>query len=355
MIAALPEFEHHVVLGTDSDIEIARGELGAAMVSILPSLRRSVAPVADVVAVASLVRTLRSGGFKVLFTHQSKAGALARIARVLAGGPPTIHSLSMASFGRGYSWLESKGFGLIERLLARRTDIFCTVGSDLARRYQTLGIGAEKFSIVRSGATLPDHGVSKAAARETLAQMYGPIDDSPIIVYVGSLEPRKSVADLPRVLRMLIDAGNHSTHTLLIAGTGPEASRIESVSRLLGVWDRVRLLGFVDDVGLLLRAADAMILLSKVEGLPQVLVQAAAAGLPFVAYEVDGAKELIDMGADGVIVPMGDINSAVSALLLVLEQSPRVSIIDLQSWQKDRIRAGYRAAVSRALPSFVEG
>jgi glycosyltransferase involved in cell wall biosynthesis len=84
-------------------------------------------------------------------------------------------------------------------------------------------------------------------------------------------------------------------------------------------------------------------------------VQAAAAGLPFVAYEVDGAQELIDMGADGVIVPMGDINSAVSALLLVLEQSPRATIIDLQSWQKDQIRAGYRAAVSRALPSFVDG
>ena len=76
----------------------------------------------------------------------------------------------------------------------------------------------------------------------------------------------------------------------------------------------MRLLGHVSDVPRVLRAADVLALPSSAEGLPQVLVQAARAGVPFVAFDVDGVAELLALGAVGRSVPLGDRDGFAVAL-----------------------------------------
>ena len=111
------------------------------------------------------------------------------------------------------------------------------------------------------------------------------------------------------------------------------------------------MLGFVERPAALIAAADALVLLSRVEGLPQVLVQAAAAGTPFVSYEVDGAGELLDLGAVGAVVPTGDLSAAADALGRVLSLDRPAATVDLASWSPDAIGEGYR----RVLRPLVHG
>jgi glycosyltransferase involved in cell wall biosynthesis len=101
-----------------------------------------------------------------------------------------------------------------------------------------------------------------------------------------------------------------------------------------------------------IRGADLLGLKSAAEGLPQVLVQAAAAGTPFVAFDVEGVREVLALGARGDAVPLGRLDAVVDAArrrLSVgpLEGEPRA---DLSSWSADAIADAYRAAFARVLP-----
>ena len=80
IVTALDGVGHHVVIGAESDVELARTALPAAEVSVDPHLVRAPAPRSDALALAALVRRIRSGRYAVVVSHQSKAGALVRAA-----------------------------------------------------------------------------------------------------------------------------------------------------------------------------------------------------------------------------------------------------------------------------------
>src|SRR4051812_10290351 len=116
-IRALPHLRHHLVLGDESDADLARRQTGAEEGWVLPSLVRPLAPTRDAAAFWSLRRLLRTRRYAVVITHQSKAGVLTRAAAAARGMPPSVHSLSMASFGPGYGRLENAVFTRVERAL----------------------------------------------------------------------------------------------------------------------------------------------------------------------------------------------------------------------------------------------
>ena len=203
-IRALPGIRHHLLLGADSDVDLARSQTAAEQVSVLPSLVRQVDPARDLRALAALRRLLRRGGYSVVVTHQSKAGVLARAAAAL-GGPPAVHSLSMASFGPGYGRLESALFKGVERALAGRTAAYCVVGADLADRFADAGVPRDRLHVVRSGVPLPGSLPPREDTRDRLDERYGTSRHRPLICYVGALEQRKNPVLLARLLRTLHD------------------------------------------------------------------------------------------------------------------------------------------------------
>jgi len=129
------------------------------------------------------------------------------------------------------------------------------------------------------------------------------------------------------------------------------ADRLAGALSSSGLAGDARLVGFVQDPMPLVAAADVVVLLSSAEGVPQVLVQAAAAGTPFVAYDVDGVRELLDLGADGVAVPVADIEGAATSTASILgrERATRVCAIDLTSWSPATIGTEYRRVLGAVL------
>ncbi len=336
IVAALDDHEHLVVVGDDSDVELARRELGVT-VEHLPTLVRSLRPAADARAVPELVRRIRRVRPDVVVTHQSKAGAVGRVAARVCR-VPTVHSLSMANFGPGFSPAESAVFRVVERALVPATHRYVVVGDDLARRFQGAGVPAAKLTVIRSAATLP------AARPAVVPSVPGVPDGRPVVVALGALEPRKHPLDLvpllERVRRSVPDA------FLAVAGEGPLHPDLEAAVAAAGLTADVAVLGYVKPVEPLLWRADVLVLMSDAEGLPQVLVQAAAAGTPFVSYEVDGAREMIALGAEGRVVAPGDLAGAADAVADVLASGPsRSGRPDLSSWHPTTIHATYRSVI----------
>ena len=351
MVAALPEHQHHVIIGRDSDIDLASRQLAGARVTLEPSLRRPVSPWQDAIALSRLRQTIKDSDYALVVTHQSKSGVLGRLAASIAGAPPVVHSLSMADFGPGYSTYESRLFRTLEWALARRTAAYAVVGTDLASRFAHIGVPAEKLTVIRSAARLPAAEADRPEIRRAMAHTHALPEDRPWILYVGSLEERKRVLDLPILLQQMIQLSAGPSPFLVVAGAGPEEARLRSLVRQIGLDGDCRLLGHVDDPRDLFVASDVVVLMSRAEGLPQVLVQAAAAGTPFIATDVDGADELLELGAPGKVVDVGDVVGAARAALPYLRWPVERSgpTIDLSSWSPTRVREGYRDLVNSVL------
>lgn len=337
IVRSLPEGEHHVVVGGGSDLDLAKCELSEARIIPVPSLVREIDPIRDMQTVIRLLRLVRSIDADLVVTHQSKGGVVGRVA-AWAAARPAVHSLSMASFGPGYPAWQDRIFRVIERRLAVVTSRFVASGEDLRRRFVALGVAPRKVRVVRSGLALPGDG-----------EIRGP-RERPMLLYLGSLDERKNVLALVPFLERVCERTSVRPR-LVVAGEGPLAPRLLVEIRRAGLELDVEMLGFVPDPYELIRRASSMVLLSLAEGLPQVLVQAAAVGTPFVSYDVDGARELVALGARGSIVPVGDVDGAAEAATAVLRDPWRPPSIDVDPWRPEAILAGHRAVLLEALGS----
>jgi colanic acid/amylovoran biosynthesis glycosyltransferase len=137
------------------------------------------------------------------------------------------------------------------------------------------------------------------------------------LLFVGRLVPAKGVLFLLETIAKIDDA------ILDIAGDGPQRKCLESKAAALGIGNRVRFLGYQSQQGVreLLRHADVFVMGSFAEGLPVVLVEAMAAGVPVVATRIAGIPELVEEGKNGFLVPPGDPAAAATAVRRLLEDA----------------------------------
>jgi glycosyltransferase involved in cell wall biosynthesis len=128
-------------------------------------------------------------------------------------------------------------------------------------------------------------------------------------------------------------------------------SALEQEVKSAGLKDDVWFLGHTDRVAAVMAAADRVVLLSKAEGLPQVLVQAAATATPFVCYPVDGAQELLARGAGGAVAPFGDAAAAAVEAAALIRSGSRSDAIELREWDVNAVALRLR----ELLPRLIEG
>lgn len=140
---------------------------------------------------------------------------------------------------------------------------------------------------------------------------------------VGRIEKAK---DYPNMIDAFarVTAGNPKA-ILLIAGRGTGEGELQNAIKQHGISDRVRLLGIRNDVHALMNAADAYVMSSRWEGMPLVLQEAAAVGMPIVTTDVGGNREVVLAGESGLVVPPQDPGALASAMqtLMVLPPSER--------------------------------
>ena len=110
--------------------------------------------------------------------------------------------------------------------------------------------------------------------------------------------------DYPALLNAFARAGRSAQ--LVILGSGPLEANLKQMAEALGISRRVRFAGFCPHVARWMQAADGVVLSSRCEGLPMVLLEAGACGVPAVATDVAGTREVIVKGETGWLAPAGD-------------------------------------------------
>lgn len=342
---ALDTVDHIVVVGHDSDPGRVASDLGPYDVHWCNDLHREIRPLHDLRALVWLARRLRRWKPAMVMTHQSKAGQLSRVAAIPTGAV-VVHSASMATFGPGYPPGQDLLYRCVERATARLVDSYVCVGHDLARRLAEGGLPAGQIEVVRS--SIEARHLDRQAESvevEDLRSRVGLPADGVLLGYVGSLEQRKGVEDLPEILQRVRDSQPGGAG-LVVAGDGPLSSPLRDTFKRAGLKSCVAMLGHVDDVGSVMRAVDIVVLPSSAEGLPQVLVQAIAWDTPFVAYAVDGVEELLGLGATGAVVPLGDRAALAAAVCGDSFRDPSqptaVSQEMLNEWRRESVRERYR-------------
>ena len=278
-----------------------------------PRLARRTDPLLDLIALVNLTRFLRRGRYDIVHTHSSKAGILGRIAARLAGVPVVIHTAHGWPFSREESSATRALWINLERLCAGLCDAMVVVGSADRDVGLELGVGrAARYHLIRSGIEL-DVFRDASIDRDVVRSRLGLPAEAFVIGTVGRLARQKAPLDL---LAAFVDVARERAEAhLVMVGDGPDRDAVESAVARAGLADRVHLLGLRRDVPELLRAFDVFALASHWEGLPRVLPQAMAAGLPIVATRVNGSPDAIGQGDNGWLVEVGDSRAMAGHLL----------------------------------------
>lgn len=179
------------------------------------------------------------------------------------------------------------------------------------------GVAREKLHPVHNGVdTRVFHGGDQAEARAAL----GLPAEGRWLLFVGNLLPVKDPAFLLRAFQKIATA--HPGARLALAGRGALRESLEKTAADLGISGRVRFLGPQDaaQIGAWMRAADLFCMTSRNEGLPNVILESQACGLPVVATDVGGIREVVDEPWKGSLVPLDDLDAWVAAALDHLSQ-----------------------------------
>ena len=319
-------FDRVLLAGRGGMLDARAARIPGVRFLVVDDLVREVRPFRDARAFLSLRDILRDerraagGAPLVVHTHSSKAGILGRAAARAAGADAIVHSIHGFGFHDGQAAPVRSLYVGLERMAARWTDAFVAVSEENIRTGEREGIFAgSRCRLIRSGF---DTGRFLAASRETGRRMLGAGDGVPVVGTVAVFKAQKApldfVAAASRVAREVPGA------RFVMVGDGELRGESERAVAAAGLEGRFSFLGWREEVPDLLAAFDVFLLTSRWEGLPKVVPQALIAGVPVVATEVDGTKEIVDHGVDGLLSPPGDVEALARGVADVLSGRVRL-------------------------------
>jgi len=207
----------------------------------------------------------------------------------------------------------------VDRFCLPRYERVICVSEDLLASARAAGVPARKCVLLENAIDTTEYRRSRPVADAKAALGYPA--GSLLVGGVGRLSPEKAfdvlIRCVPALMALSIDI------RVIIVGEGGDRARLEALARELNVAERVRLSGWQADVRGTLEALDVFALPSLREGLPNVLLEAMALEVPCVASRIAGIPRLITDGADGLLIPPGDLGGLTAALGSLLADPAR--------------------------------
>lgn len=262
-------------------------------------------------AVAMLRSYILASRTNVLHTHGYKTDIIGLLA---------VRSTGCKVLSTPHGWSKDAGLKLrFYEALDRR--VFCHVHAvaplsqeiydDLATRPCLRG----KLHLIPNGVDLSDVREPVCVNREIAAWK---LDGYFVFGYIGQLIRRKGLDVLLRALATC----THGTWRLAIVGEGSEREPLSALARDLGISEQVRFFGFRDDRMAFLKGFDAFVLPSRLEGVPRCLMEAMAAGIPVVASDIPGCRDLIANGESGLLFGPDSVAELDGALTRIMQEEP---------------------------------
>ncbi len=224
-------------------------------------------------------------------------------------------------------------FITMERVAGRWTDRLVVINDEdyaaalkhriVPRRRLVLmpGIGLDTAWYSRSS-------VPAGASTSALVEL-GIEPGTPVLTVVGEFTQRKRPFDVVAALGRMRHRGCH----LVLLGDGPERPRVEDAIRESGVTGRVHLVGNVEDVRPIVAASNALVLASRMEGLPRCIMEALSLEVPVVSTDARGSADLVLPGA-GFVVPVGDVGAMAQAMDRILDDPEEARAMAVRGRQR---------------------
>jgi len=279
-----------------------------------PSLVRRVSPLKDWRAYLDLRARLRELSPRIVHTHSSKAGVLGRAAARAAGVETVVHTIHGLPFHRFNNYLLNSLYISAERFAAARCDRIISVADAMTRQAVAAGVAPpEKFLTIHSGMEIEPFLAAREKRAGARARLGFGHDDF-VIVKLARLFELKGHRELLEAAASLVP--EHPNLRLLFVGDGILRAHLEERARALGLAQRVVFTGLVPapEVPEHLAASDLLVHASLREGLPRAVPQALLTGTPVVAFDLDGAPEIVRDGETGLLVPPRDTKSLAAAI-----------------------------------------
>jgi glycosyltransferase involved in cell wall biosynthesis len=269
-----------------------------------------------------LIRLIRQRKFGTVFSFLMHANAMASAASLRVGDVRWIQSIQTTQPNPRWHWP-------IQRLAQRAAETVVVPSASAARMaMEWAGVAEEKIVVIPNAIDLTDWETARSPIPAADPRPYP-------ITFLGRLDPIKDVPTLVRAVRTLnsgkrkgeISTGRHGPALLVhmhIYGEGHDRGRIEETIRQENLGASVTLHGAVDRPQSAMAQSGLLVLPSLAEGFGLVLIEAMAAGVPVVATDVAGIRDVVRAGQTGLLVPAGNAAALAHAIeRIIMDQALR--------------------------------
>lgn len=249
----------------------------------------------DVLSALRIARFAGESRYRVLYLHSAHALSIGITARRFTPELRTI-AVRRVDFPIGRNPISRLKYTtrLLDRIVA--------ISENIRRVLIRDGIAPDRIEVIRSGIDM--HRFDGVHPDPSFRSKLGIPENAVIVGTVAGMVSHKDYPNLLRAAAKVIAA--EQDVYFVAAGSGPEEASIHGLARELSLGDRFRFLGERDDVGAVLKAMDVFVLASKLEGLGTSVLDAMSVGLPVVGTTAGGIPEMVESGANGLLVPSED-------------------------------------------------
>ncbi|MBN3554003.1 glycosyltransferase family 4 protein [Fictibacillus nanhaiensis] len=255
----------------------------------------------NIKAYKQLKGLMKSENFDAVHCHSPMGGVLARLAAESIGISPVIYTAHGFHFYKGAPIINWLLYYPIEKVLSRYTDVLITINKE---DYKSAQRFKAKNVIYIPGIGIESNRYSNIFVdKKNKLKELGITSDAYVILSVGELNENKNHEVIIKALSNI----RYKNFIYLICGQGDRADYLMNLANSLGISNKVKLLGFRNDVIDLYKVADIFAFPSYREGLSVSLMEAMSAGLPVVCSSVRGNTDLIQDGQGGFLNKPTDI------------------------------------------------
>jgi glycosyltransferase involved in cell wall biosynthesis len=309
-------------------------------IRVVPWLRRDINLLHDNAAFWQLYELFRRGKYDVVHTHTAKAGMLGRVAARLAGVKKIVHMPHGHNFYGYFNPIFSGMIVTAERLAAFCTDTILVLTELEKRDYLKHGIkDFDSIVTVPSGLEIMDFYRIHVKDKTEWKQALNIPLDKKIVGIASRLEPVKGVRDF--ISAACAACRKTNDVEFLVIGDGEQRQELEEMVKAAGVGERVRFLGWREDVLELISVCDILVQPSLNEAVGRSLLEAQILGVPVIATKVGGIPEVVLNGVTGVLMHPNEPDTLEEVIMCLLHDDEKRNALARQArkWVEEKFSA----------------
>ena len=287
--------------------------------------RRSPVHPLNLVTLAQLVSIIRAHKYDIVHAHTPAGGMIGRAAATIAGTPIRMYMAHGFHFHPEGKPVTNVIFGGLERFAGKfLSDWVEVINTEDYRNALSFGVVPESKLVMIDGTGIEtkrfDPSKVSEQDRVQVREELGLAPKSKVIGVIAELIPRKRLQDTLGAVSIL--KKEFPDIVLIILGSGEQRQMLEQLASTLEISDNVKFLGFRRDLPRFISCMDVFAFSTQQEGLPAALMEAMCMGVPSVATDIRGNRDIIVDGVNGLLVRLGDVPGMADACRRILTDKP---------------------------------